>query len=62
MRGATHAAFCRRGVWYRSNIPGMKISYRNTWCHERLASLVFTGEAMNPRAKLASGQKRLFDL
>ena len=62
VRGATHSAWCRRGVWYRSNTPGMTVAYRNAWFHERLVSLASTWEALNPRPKLASGQTLLFDL
>jgi RNA-directed DNA polymerase len=62
VRGATHSAWCRRGVWYRSNTPGMTVAYRNAWFHERLVSLVSTWEALNPRPQLASGQTLLFDL
>ena len=62
VRGATHAAFCRRGVWYRSNTSGMTAAYRNAWFHERLVSLATTWEKLNPRPTLASGQTLLFDL
>jgi RNA-directed DNA polymerase len=62
VRGAAHAAWCRRGVLYRSNTPGMTVAYRNSWFHERLESLVTTWEEFNPRPKRASGQTLLFDL
>ena len=61
-RAATHTAWCRKGVWYRSNSSGMTAAYRNAWFHERLVSLVSTWEELNPRPKLASGQTLLFDL
>lgn len=62
VRGATNTAWCRRGVWYRSNTPGMTVAYRNAWFHQRLVSLATTWEKLNPRPKLASGQTLLFDL
>ncbi len=61
-RGAARTAYCRRGVWYRSNTPGMTVAYPNAWFHERLVSLVSTWEKLNPRPALASGQTLLFDL
>jgi len=65
-RAATHTAWCRKRVWYRSNSSGMTAAYRNAWFHERLVSLVSTWEELNPRPKLASvlasGQTLLFDL
>lgn len=61
-RGATHTAYCRRGVWYRSHTPGMTVAYRNAWFHQRLVSLVSTWEELNPRPKLASGQTLSLDL
>ena len=65
-RAATHTAWCRKGVWYRSNSSGMTAAYRNAWFHERLVSLVSTWEELNPRPKLASVlasvQTLLFDL
>ena len=62
VRAATHTAYSRRGVWYRSNSVGMTVAYRNAWFHERLVSLASTWEELNPRPKLASGQTLLFDL
>jgi len=62
VRGATHTAYCRRGVWYRSNSVGMTVAYRNAWFHERLVSLASAWEELNPIPKLASGQTLLFDL
>ena len=62
VRGAAHSAYCRRGVWYRSNSVGMTVAYRNAWFHERLVSLESTWESLNPRPKPASGQTLLFDL
>ncbi|MFM9009972.1 MAG: group II intron reverse transcriptase/maturase [Planctomycetota bacterium] len=61
-RGATQAAYCRRGTWYQANTYGMTAAYPNAWFHERLVSLVSTWGAWNPRPKLASGQTLLFDL
>lgn len=62
VRAATHTAYSRRGVWYRSNTSGMTSAYRNAWFHERLVSLATTWEKLNPRPTLASGQTLLFDL
>lgn len=42
VRAATHTAYSRRGVWYRSNTSGMTSAYRNAWFHERLVSLAAT--------------------
>ncbi len=38
-RSAAKAAWCRRGDWPRSNLPGVTRAYRNEWFHERLFSL-----------------------
>jgi RNA-directed DNA polymerase len=62
VRGAARTAYCRRGVWYRSNTPGMTVAYPNAWFHERLVSLESMWEELNPRPQLASGQTLLFDL
>jgi len=62
VRGATHAAWCRWSVWYRSNTSGMAVAYRNAWLHERLVSLASTCKALKPRPKLAAGQTLVFDL
>ena len=62
VRGATHTAYCQRGVWYRSHTPGIEKAYPNAWFHERLAALSAQWEALNPLPKLASGQTLLFDL
>jgi group II intron reverse transcriptase/maturase len=61
-RGATQAAYCRRGGWYQANTYGMTAAYPNAWFHERLVSLASTWDELNPRPKLASGQTLLFDL
>ena len=61
-RGATQAAYCRRGVWYQANTYGMTVAYPNAWFHERLVSLASTWDELNPRPQLASGQTLLFDL
>ncbi len=62
LRGATQAAYCRRGTWYQANTYGMTAAYPNAWFHERLVSLASTWEVLNPRPQLASGQTLLFDL
>jgi RNA-directed DNA polymerase len=61
LRGATQAAYRRRGAWYQPNTYGMTAAYPNAWFHERLVSLASTWEALNPRPQLASGQTVLFD-
>jgi len=61
-RSAKQAAYCRRGVWYKSNAHAVTVAYRNAWFHERLVSLAGTWAKLNPRPHLASGQTLLFDL
>jgi len=61
-RGATQAAYYRRGGWYQANTYGMTVAYPNAWFHERLVSLASTWDKLNPRPQLASGQTLLFDL
>jgi RNA-directed DNA polymerase len=59
---AAQAAYCRRGVWYKSNTRGMTSAYPNAWFHERLVSLWTSWEQFNHPPKLASGQTLLFEL
>jgi len=59
---AAQAAYCRRGVWYKSNTRGLTQAYPNAWFHERLVSLWTSWEQFNQPPKLASGQTLLFDL
>ncbi len=58
---AASTAFSSRGVWNRSNRPGMTIAYPNRWFHERLFSLWRKWEAIQPSVT-ASGQMMLFGL
>ena len=59
---AAQAAYCRRGVWYKSNTRGLTQAYPNAWFHERLVSLWTSWEQFNQPPKLASGQTLLFEL
>jgi RNA-directed DNA polymerase len=59
---AAQAAYCRRGVWYKSNTRGMTSAYPNAWFHERLVSLWTSWEQFNHPPKLASGQTLLFEM
>ena len=59
---AAQAAYCRRGVWFRSNTRGLTKAYPNAWFHERLVSLTTTWYALHQPPALASGQTLLFEL
>ena len=59
---AAQTAYCRRGVWNRSNTRGITAAYPNAWFHERLVSLKASWYELNQPPKLASGQILLFDL
>jgi group II intron reverse transcriptase/maturase len=60
-RAAAGTAFSRRGVWHRSNRPGMTQAYPNRWFHARLSSLWHGWLALTVPTP-ASGQLFLFDL
>lgn len=47
-RTAKLAAYCGRGLWYRSNHPGVTRAYPNAWFHERLVSLATRWRELNP--------------
>lgn len=57
---ATGTAWSRRGIWHRSNRPGMTRAYPNVWFHERMVSLWAEWCRLHP-APLASGQLLLFE-
>jgi RNA-directed DNA polymerase len=59
---AAKTAYCRRGVWKRSNMRGMTAAYSNAWFHERLVSLKAAWDDLNQPPTLASGQTLLFEL
>jgi group II intron reverse transcriptase/maturase len=59
-RAATGTAFSRRGIWHRSNRPGITRAYPNAWFHERLTSLWREWRRLNP-LPLVSEQLLLFD-
>jgi RNA-directed DNA polymerase len=52
---AAGAAFSRRGVWHRSNRPGMTQAYSNTWFQRYLAPLEERWARWNPPTTI-SGQ------
>jgi RNA-directed DNA polymerase len=58
---AAGTAFSRRGIWRRSNYPGLTKAYPNKWFSQYLVSLEETWRQWNP-ATLASGQQLLFEL
>ncbi len=39
LQAARNCAFRKRGLWYRSNMPGIQRAYPNAWFEERLVSL-----------------------
>ena len=58
---AAGTAYSRRGIWCRSNYPGMTRAYPNKWFAHYLVSLWEEWCRLNPPT-LASGQQLLFDL
>lgn len=59
---AAGTAFASRGIWNRSNRPGIQRAYPNVWFHERLASIWATWLRFNPPAEsyeVSTGQLRL---
>jgi group II intron reverse transcriptase/maturase len=59
---ASGTAFASRGIWNRSNRPGIRRGYPNAWFHERLASLWSGWQRFNPPAtsfEASTGQLRL---
>jgi hypothetical protein len=56
---ARGTAWSRRGIWHRSNRPGMTRAYRNAWFHERMVSLWGEWWRLNP-PQPALGQILLF--
>ena len=59
-RMAAGTAFCRRGIWNRSNRPGIQRAYPNVWFAERLVSLRYQWYVFNPPAERVSKQLTLF--
>jgi len=60
-KAAAGTAYSRRGVWNRSNRPGMTTAYRNHWFHDRLVSLASAWHRFHASRRV-SGQTMLFDL
>jgi group II intron reverse transcriptase/maturase len=58
---AAGTAFRRRGIWKRSNLPGMTQAYRNVWFADRLVSLWSKWNEFNPPAWVLGQQLLLFD-
>ncbi len=58
---AGSAAYKRRGVWKRSNLPGLTRAYPNAWFHERLVSLATAWHGSVPLWAV-SRQGLLFDV
>jgi len=58
---AAATAYKRRGVWNRSNRPGMTLAYRNHWFAGRLVSLAAEWQRFHAPRRV-SGQAMLFDL
>jgi group II intron reverse transcriptase/maturase len=59
-RAATGTAWSRRGIWHRSNRPGMTRAYPNAWFRARLFSLADAWLRLHA-VQLVSGQLSLFD-
>ena len=51
---AAGAAYSGRGVWHRSNRPGMTKAYPNAWFHTRLGSLYDRWRTANPLPQVPS--------
>jgi RNA-directed DNA polymerase len=60
-RAAAGTAYSRRGIWRRSNYPGMTKAYPIRWFTERMVTLHLEWRQLNPPT-LASGQQLMFDL
>ena len=58
-RMAAGTAFCRRGLWNRSNRPGIQRAYPNAWFAERLVSLQDRWSAFNAPPERASFKQQL---
>ena len=56
---AARTAFSRRGIWRRSNYPGMTQAYPIRWFTERMVTLYLEWCQLNPPT-LVSGQQLLF--
>jgi group II intron reverse transcriptase/maturase len=60
-QAAAGTAYSRRGIWHRSNRPGVQQAYPNAWFHARMVSVWNQWRYHNPPV-VASGQSLLFDL
>jgi len=60
-QAAARTAFRRRGIWKRSNLPGITKAYRNAWFAERLVSLWNAWHEFNPPEWVSNQQLLLFD-
>jgi group II intron reverse transcriptase/maturase len=58
-RMAAGTAFCRRGLWNRSNRPGIQRAYPNAWFADRLVSLQDHWSAFNAPPERASFKQQL---
>jgi group II intron reverse transcriptase/maturase len=61
-RNAAKVAWCGRGTWPRSNLPGVTRAYRNEWFHERLFCLRRHWLHLYGPPRSVSGQQLLLDL
>jgi group II intron reverse transcriptase/maturase len=61
LRVTAGTAYSRRGIWRRSNYPGMTKAYPIRWFTERMVTLHLEWRQLNPPT-LASGQQLMFDL
>ncbi len=61
-RTAGATAFRRRGIWKKSNLPGMTRAYPNTWFRERLVSLRTSWMRFHQPPRAVSRQGLLFDV
>jgi group II intron reverse transcriptase/maturase len=57
---AAKTAFSRRGLWHRSNLPGMTRAYRNAWFADRMVLLWPEWHRLNPPSSVPDGQLQLF--
>lgn len=59
---AAGTAFRRRGIWKRSNLPGITRAYGNAWFADRLLSLWARWWQFNPSIRASDGQLLLFEI
>ena len=58
---AARTAYSRRGLWCRSNLPGITRAYKNAWFSGRLTSLWNEWFRLNPPTPVSNEQLLLFD-